>query len=184
MFSRALSLARRGRALQRCFSQSSPGRGLRVLVTELSDDPVRGIEQLRLEEMAEPDLSSLPEESVVVSVSHCAVHWVDCLMVAGQYQQAPPLPYTPGMEYSGTVEAVTGSGTGVEPGDQVYISGLYRCNNLCTGVHLGSVRRSQELRTLSEVRRVRLLHSGSEHRGGEDPCRSLHGRGRHTQWGV
>ena len=73
------------------------------MVSELSDEPVQGIQQVRLEEMPEPVLSSLPEESVVVTVSHCAVHWVDCLMVAGQYQQAPPLPYTPGMEYTGTV---------------------------------------------------------------------------------
>ena len=29
-----------------------------MLVTELSEDPVRGIEQLRLEEMTEPHLSS------------------------------------------------------------------------------------------------------------------------------
>ena len=42
----------------------------------------------------------MPPGSVVVRVSHCAVHWVDCLMMAGQYQQAPPLPYTPGEEYS------------------------------------------------------------------------------------
>ena len=42
----------------------------------------------------------MPPGSVVVRVSHCAVHWVDCLMMAGQYQQAPPLPYTPGEGYS------------------------------------------------------------------------------------
>ena len=57
-------------------------------------------------------------------MSHCAVHWVDCLMMAGQYQQAPPLPYTPGMEYSGTVEAVTGPNSGVKHGDQVYVADM------------------------------------------------------------
>ena len=36
-------------------------------------------------------------------VGSVAVHWVDLLMMAGQYQHAPPLPYTPGMEYSGEV---------------------------------------------------------------------------------
>ena len=94
------------------------------MVTELSEDPVRGIEQLRLEEMTEPDLRTLPEESVVVAVSHCAVHWVDCLMVAGQYQQAPPLPYTPGMEYSGVVEALAGPSSHLQPGDRVLVADM------------------------------------------------------------
>ena len=89
----------------------------------------------------------MPPGSVVVRVSHCAVHWLDCLMMAGQYQQAPPLPYTPGeeysvpsivtrststgMEYSGTVVALTpgdSSTTDIDPlapGDEVLISGLY-----------------------------------------------------------
>ena len=89
----------------------------------------------------------MPPGSVVVRVSHCAVHWVDCLMMAGQYQQAPPLPYTPGeeysvpstvmrststgMEYSGTVVALTPGDPSttdpdpLAPGDEVLISGLY-----------------------------------------------------------
>jgi len=96
--------------------------GLRAVVSELSEDPVRGIEQLRLEEMSVPDLKTLPEEAVVVAVSHCAVHWVDCLMVAGQYQQAPPLPYTPGMEYSGTV---LHPGTSrLAPGERVFVADM------------------------------------------------------------
>ena len=115
-------MAGRAHALHRSLSQSSPGLGLRAVVSELSDDPVRGIEQLRLEEMAVPALASLPEESVVVAVSHCAVHWVDCLMVAGQYQQAPPLPYTPGMEYTGSV--LHPGTSGLQPGDEVAIDGL------------------------------------------------------------
>ena len=45
-------------------------------------------------------------------------------MMAGQYQQAPPLPYTPGMEYSGIVEAVTGPDSGLKPGDQVYVADM------------------------------------------------------------
>ena len=92
------------------------------MVSELSDEPLQGIQQLRLEEMPEPVLSSLPEESVVVTVSHCAVHWVDCLMVAGQYQQAPPLPYTPGMEYTGSVLIPGNSNLSV--GDEVLVADM------------------------------------------------------------
>merc|ERR1711962_1953011 len=72
--------------------------------------------------MSVPNLKDLPEESVIVAVSHCAVHWVDCLMVAGQYQQAPPLPYTPGMEYSGTV--LNPGRSNLQIGDKVMVDGL------------------------------------------------------------
>merc|ERR1711971_1396746 len=69
------------------------------------------------------DRKKLPEDAVVIRVSHCAVHWVDLLMMAGQYQQAPPLPYTPGMEYSGTVVSAP-AGSGLEEGSAIYISGI------------------------------------------------------------
>ena len=108
--------------LQRSFSHSSPGVGVRAVVSQLADDPVQGIHQLRLEEMSVPDVKSLPEDAVVVSVSHCAVHWVDCLMVAGQYQQAPPLPYTPGMEYTGSVLIPGNSNLSV--GDEVLVADM------------------------------------------------------------
>ena len=108
--------------LQRSFSHSSPGVGVRAVVSQLADDPVQGIHQLRLEEMSVPDVKSLPEEAVVVCVSHCAVHWVDCLMVAGQYQQAPPLPYTPGMEYTGSVLIPGNSNLSV--GDEVLVADM------------------------------------------------------------
>ena len=122
MFSRGCcQLARASRQiLPRCFSQSSPG--VRAVVSELADDPVRGIEQLRLEEMSVPDPKSLPEEAVVVAVPHCAVHWVDCLMVAGQYQQAPPLPYTPGMEYSGTI--LHPGNSRLDVGEKVFVADM------------------------------------------------------------
>ena len=108
--------------LQRSFSQSSPGVGVRAVVSELADDPVQGIHQLRLEEMSVPDVRTLPEDAVVVAVSHCAVHWVDCLMVAGQYQQAPPLPYTPGMEYTGSV--LTPGNSALSVGDEVLVADM------------------------------------------------------------
>ena len=108
--------------LQRSFSHSSPGVGVRAVVSQLADDPVQGIHQLRLEEMSVPDVKTLPEDAVVVSVSHCAVHWVDCLMVAGQYQQAPPLPYTPGMEYTGSVLIPGNSNLSV--GDEVLVADM------------------------------------------------------------
>jgi len=104
-------------------SSSSSPAPVQAIVSNLADDPVSGIAQLNLERMETPDLTKYPEDSVVVAVSHCAVHWVDCLMMAGQYQQAPPLPYTPGMEYSGTVVSSSGN-SGVSPGDRVCVADM------------------------------------------------------------
>ena len=110
----------------RCMSQSTVSGPVQAIVRQLADDPITGINNLSLESMERPDAATLPPGGVVVGVSHCAVHWVDCLMMAGQYQQAPPLPYTPGMEYSGTVLNVSGSGDtgGLQPGDKVYVADM------------------------------------------------------------
>merc|ERR1719419_911278 len=105
-------------------SSSSSPAPVQAIVSNLADDPVSGIAQLNLERMETPDLTKYPENSVVVAVSHCAVHWVDCLMMAGQYQQAPPLPYTPGMEYSGTIEEVAGDCKEFSVGDAVYVADM------------------------------------------------------------
>jgi len=43
-------------------------------------------------------------------------------MMAGQYQQAPPLPYTPGMEYSGTVVDVAADCKEFAVGDSVFVA--------------------------------------------------------------
>jgi len=106
-------------AAAKCLSTDS-----RLVVRELAQEPIGAIENVKLEPMSKPDILTLPNEAVVVKVSHCAVHWVDCLMMAGQYQQAPPLPYTPGMEYSGTVVDVANDSTGFAVGDAVYVADM------------------------------------------------------------
>jgi len=95
----------------------------RLVVRSLAADPVSALAKLDVEPMEIPDRKKLPDDAVVIRVSHCAVHWVDLLMMAGQYQQAPPLPYTPGMEYSGTVVSAP-AGSGLEEGSAIYISGM------------------------------------------------------------
>jgi len=96
----------------------------RLVVRQLSPEPLSAISNINLEPMTKPDLATLPKEAVIVKVSHCAVHWVDCLMMAGQYQQAPPLPYTPGMEYSGTIEEVAEDCKEFSVGDAVYVADM------------------------------------------------------------
>ena len=61
-------------------SSSSSPAPVQAIVSNLADDPVSGIAQLNLERMETPDLTKYPEDSVVVAVSHCAVHWVNSEM--------------------------------------------------------------------------------------------------------
>ena len=50
---------------------------------------------------------------VRVRVAATALNFPDALLARGQYQERPPLPFTPGIELSGRIEAV---GDGVDPG--------------------------------------------------------------------
>jgi NADPH2:quinone reductase len=56
---------------------------------------------LRLEEVDEP---AGGDGSVVVTVEACGVNFPDVLQLRGQYQEKPPLPFTPGMELAGTTD--------------------------------------------------------------------------------
>ncbi|MEM9229473.1 MAG: NADPH:quinone oxidoreductase family protein [Pseudomonadota bacterium] len=52
---------------------------------------------------------------VLVRVHACGVNFGDTLMVKGEYQEKPPLPFSPGMEICGTVEG----GEGFAPGTRI-----------------------------------------------------------------
>src|ERR1700722_19058851 len=59
---------------------------------------------------------------VTVAVEAAGVNYVDALFVAGQYQIKPAVPFVPGTESAGTVEAVGAGATPLAPGDRVLIS--------------------------------------------------------------
>ena len=87
--------------------------GQRVLVAEFADNPMDAVEHhMALHPMPAPDPARLGPDEVLLAVRSAAVSWVDLLMTSGQYQHMPRPPYGPGMEYSGTVEAV---GAAVDP---------------------------------------------------------------------
>jgi NADPH2:quinone reductase len=90
-----------------------------------------GPEVMKLEEV--PDLTPGPGQ-VVVSVKAVGVNPVDTYIRSGAYAAKPPLPYTPGMDAAGTVEAV-GERESVEVGERVYVagtlSGAYAEQALC-----------------------------------------------------
>jgi NADPH2:quinone reductase len=70
-----------------------------------------------------PDPVPEPGE-VLIRVAAVAANFPDVLLSRGEYQVRPPLPFTPGIELSGTVVAV---GDGVEdlaPGQRVVGSGI------------------------------------------------------------
>jgi len=56
---------------------------------------------------------------VLVRVSAAALNYPDVLIIGGKYQVKPPLPFTPGFEFCGTVERLGDGLSGLEPGTRV-----------------------------------------------------------------
>lgn len=59
-----------------------------------------------------------------VAIKAAGISYVDVLIAMGQYQFQPPLPFIPGSEYAGIVEAVGVGVTTFAVGDQVNGSGM------------------------------------------------------------
>ena len=75
-------------------------------------------------ELAGPDALELAELPVPepgacgvrIRVRAAGVNFADSLMLTGRYQEKPPLPFTPGLELAGEIEAGGGRGPGLHPG--------------------------------------------------------------------
>src|SRR5246500_397638 len=76
-----------------------------------------GPQVLKLEEVPTPKPAA---GQVLVRVYAAGVNPYDTYMRAGTYAIKPPLPYTPGSDAAGVVEAVGAGVTKVRPGDRVY----------------------------------------------------------------
>jgi NADPH2:quinone reductase len=91
-----------------------------------------GPEQLRVQDV--PDLKPGPGH-VVVRIRAAGVNPVDTYIRAGTYPRKPALPYTPGTDGAGTVEAVGDGVKRVSVGDRVYaagsLTGTYAEQSLC-----------------------------------------------------
>jgi NADPH:quinone reductase len=85
-----------------------------------------GPEVLKLEDVATPKPSA---GEVVVRIHAAGVNPYDTYMRAGTYAVKPALPYIPGSDGAGTVEAVGQGVKKVKPGDRVYtartVTGAY-----------------------------------------------------------
>ena len=86
-----------------------------IRVREFGDPEV-----MRLEEVTEPQAG---ERQVVVRVHAAGVNPVDTYIRSGMHAVKPALPYTPGMDAAGVVEAIGAGVTRVSAGDRVYVAG-------------------------------------------------------------
>ena len=78
-----------------------------------------GPEVLRLEEISTPRPN---HGQVLVRIHAAGVNPYDTYMRTGTYAIKPPLPYTPGSDGAGIVEAVGEGVNKVKPGDRVYVA--------------------------------------------------------------
>jgi NADPH2:quinone reductase len=79
-----------------------------------------GPEVLKLEEVPDPKPGA---GDVLVRIRAAGVNPVDAYIHTGTYVRKPPLPYTPGFDGAGEVEAVGAGVTDVKPGDRIYVAG-------------------------------------------------------------
>ena len=79
-------------------------------------------ESLVLEEVPSP----VPDSGeVLVGVHASGVNYADTVLIAGQYQARPPLPFSPGFEVAGKVLTVGTGVRGVKPGDRIAATCIY-----------------------------------------------------------
>lgn len=65
------------------------------------------------------------EGEVRIAVAACGVSFLDALVAAGRYQIKPPLPFSPGSEFSGVIESIGSGVREYSKGDRVCASAVY-----------------------------------------------------------
>lgn len=101
--------------------------GMKVQVSEFAETPMEGVEQfLSIVAQEMPNTEELGDDDVLIAVKSAALGWVDLMMLSGQYQHQPPLPYTPGLEYCGIVlwKGKNVSDAVAKTGDKVLVDGF------------------------------------------------------------
>ncbi|HEY2559375.1 MAG TPA: NADPH:quinone oxidoreductase family protein [Caldimonas sp.] len=81
----------------------------------LCENPI-GVEALQWKELPTPEPKA---GQVRVAIAAASLNFPDLLIVQNKYQMKPPLPFVPGSEYSGTVDAVGSGVTHLKVGDAV-----------------------------------------------------------------
>lgn len=86
---------------------------------------------IRIEQTGSPEVLQYVDVStpapgrgqVLVRVTSASVNFADTMMRQGTYPMMPPLPFTPGLEYSGVIEAVGDGVADLTPGRSVVVFG-------------------------------------------------------------
>jgi len=81
----------------------------------LCEDPV-GVDALTWKELPTPEPGA---GEVLVRIEAASLNFPDLLIVQNKYQFKPPLPFVPGSEYAGVVEAVGEGVAHLQPGQKV-----------------------------------------------------------------
>lgn len=84
---------------------------LAVVCRELS-----GLDGLSIEELQAPEPGP---GQMRIRVRAAGLNFADSLIIKGQYQERPALPFVPGMEIAGTIEACGEGVAGLTPGERV-----------------------------------------------------------------
>ncbi|MFY0594612.1 NADPH:quinone oxidoreductase family protein [Roseivirga sp.] len=71
-------------------------------------------------QISEVDKPSPTENQVLIKVKACGINFPDSLIIQDKYQFKPALPFAPGGEVSGIVEAIGENVIHVKPGDSVF----------------------------------------------------------------
>ena len=85
----------------------------------LCENPI-GVEALNWKELPTPEPKA---DEVRVAIRAASLNFPDLLIVQNKYQMKPPLPFVPGSEYAGVIEAVGADVTHLKPGDAVAACG-------------------------------------------------------------
>jgi len=81
----------------------------------LCENPI-GVDALTWKELPTPAPRA---GEVLIAIRAASLNFPDLLIVQNKYQMKPPLPFVPGSEYAGIVEAVGDAVTHLKPGDAV-----------------------------------------------------------------
>ena len=86
----------------------------------LCDNPI-GVQALRWTEMPTPEPGP---GQLRIRIHAASMNFPDLLTVQNKYQVKPPLPFVPGSEFSGSVDALGEGVTGFAVGDRVATIGV------------------------------------------------------------
>src|SRR5262249_17635630 len=102
-------------------------RAVKAILCTRFGDP----DDLELADIAEP--AAGPGQAVV-RVAAVGLNFYDTLIIAGRYQRKPPFPFSPGGEFSGTIESVGEGVAALAPGDRVIGYVAYGAARECLAV--------------------------------------------------